>query len=79
MNVQRYMVSPLWNPVRAPRSQGDSSLVTLKAEERGKLKQWRRVMTNCPGTTMMRHVQGLGPPRGVVTEHVSLTDCRLDW
>ena len=79
LNSQRYLVSPLWNPVRAPRSRGDSSMIALKAEERGKLKHWRSVMTNCPGTTMMRHVQGLGPPRGVVTEHVSLTDCRLDW
>eukprot|EP00966_Prymnesium_polylepis_P187647 4350001-Prymnesium_polylepis.1 len=54
-------------------------MVKLVSEERGKLKHWRRVMTSCPGTTLARHVKRLGPPRSVVTEHVSLPDCRLDW
>eukprot|EP00966_Prymnesium_polylepis_P023900 550287-Prymnesium_polylepis.1 len=29
LNAQRYMISPLLNPVRAPRSRGGAALITL--------------------------------------------------
>ena len=38
LNTQRYMISPLWNPVRSPRSRGDTFMVKHVSEERGKLK-----------------------------------------
>ena len=77
--THRYMISPLWRPVNTLRARGDTFLVKLKAQERGKLAYWRRTMTNVAGTTLDRFVSNQPPPRGILIEWVSVTDCRLDW
>ena len=75
-----YLITPLWAPINSPRSNGDAALVELKSEERGKLKIWRKRMSTCPGTTLMRHYRSKTPPPNVSpVEWLSATDARLDW